>query len=91
MGADEHTQEEVASTIEQYTAYAKENGYSIKEYLKMVFGSTMTVSTFKDRWRSWTMCPPTTPVSTIRGSDLHRQRPGELLQRQQVLLRRGQL
>ena len=28
-------------------AYAKQNGYSTKEYLKLVFGSTMTVSTFK--------------------------------------------
>ena len=37
--------------IEQYTAYAKENGYSLKEYLKMAFGKTMTVSTFKDMIR----------------------------------------
>ena len=50
-GADDHTEEEVASTIEQYTAYAKENGYSLKEYLKMAFGKTMTVSTFKDMIR----------------------------------------
>ena len=50
-GADDHTEEEVASTIEQYTAYAKENGYSLKEYLKLAFGKTMTVSTFKDMIR----------------------------------------
>ena len=50
-GADDHTEEEVASTIEQYTAYAKQNGYSLKEYLKLAFGKTMTVSTFKDMIR----------------------------------------
>ena len=50
-GADEHTEEEVASTIEQYTTYAKQNGYSLKEYLKLAFGKTMTVSTFKDMIR----------------------------------------
>ena len=47
MGADEHTQEEINATMDEVAAYAKQNGYSTKEYLKLVFGSTMTVSTFK--------------------------------------------
>ena len=47
MGADEHTKEEINTTMDEVAAYAKQNGYSTKEYLKLVFGSTMTVSTFK--------------------------------------------
>ena len=47
MGADEDIQEEIDATMEQVASYAKQNGYSTKEYLKLVFGSTMTVSTFK--------------------------------------------
>ena len=47
MGADDHTQEEINATMDEIAAYAKQNGYSTKEYLKLVFGSTMTVSTFK--------------------------------------------
>ncbi len=47
MGADEHTKEEINTTMDEVASYAKQNGYSTKEYLKLVFGSTMTVSTFK--------------------------------------------
>ena len=47
MGADDHTKEEIDATMDEIAVYAKQNGYSTKEYLKLVFGSTMTVSTFK--------------------------------------------
>ena len=50
-GADEHTEEEIASTVEQFTTYAKQNGYSLKEYLKLVYGKCMTINTFKDMVR----------------------------------------
>ncbi len=47
MGADEHTQEEIDSTMTEVESYAKQNGYSVKEYLKLVFGSTMTEKVFR--------------------------------------------
>ena len=50
-GANEHTEEEIASTVEQFTTYAKQNGYSLKEYLKLVYGKCMTINTFKDMVR----------------------------------------
>ncbi len=51
MGADDHTEEEVAATMDEVAGYAKERGYSTKEYLKLVYGKFMTVDTFKDMVR----------------------------------------
>ncbi len=47
MGADEHTQEELDATMEELNAAAKQNGYSTKTYLKLIYGKNMTVDTFK--------------------------------------------
>ena len=38
---------EVNEVIDNITAGAKEQGYTLKSYLKLAYGSTMTVSTFK--------------------------------------------
>ena len=51
MGADDHTEEEVAATMDEVAGYAKQKGYSTKEYLKLVYGKFMTVDTFKDMVR----------------------------------------
>ncbi len=48
MGADDHTDEEVADTMTQVESYAKQNGYSTKDYLKLIYGKSMTVGTFKE-------------------------------------------
>ena len=48
MGADEHTQEELDATMEELNAAAKQNGYSTKTYLKLIYGKNMTVATFKE-------------------------------------------
>ena len=48
MGADEHTQEELDATMEELNAAAKQNGYSTKTYLKLIYGKNMTVDTFKE-------------------------------------------
>ena len=48
MGADDHTEEEVANTMTQVESYAKQNGYSTKDYLKLIYGKSMTVGTFKE-------------------------------------------
>lgn len=48
MGADDHTEEEVANTMAQVESYAKQNGYSTKDYLKLIYGKSMTVGTFKE-------------------------------------------
>lgn len=48
MGADEHTQEELDATMEELNAAAKQNGYSTKTYLKLIYGKNMTVGTFKE-------------------------------------------
>ena len=48
QGADDHTEEELADTMTQVEAYAKQNGYSTKEYLKLIYGKSMTVDTFKE-------------------------------------------
>ena len=48
MGADEHTQEELAATMEELNAAAKQNGYSTKTYLMLIYGKNMTVDTFKE-------------------------------------------
>ena len=45
---DEHLQEEIDATMAEVASYAKQNGYSTKEYLKLVFGSTMTEKVFKE-------------------------------------------
>ncbi len=47
-GADDHTDEEVAATMEELSTYAKQKGYSVKEYLKLIYGKSMTVATFKE-------------------------------------------
>ena len=39
--------DEVNEVIDNITAGAKEQGYTLKSYLKLAYGSTMTVSTFK--------------------------------------------
>lgn len=51
MGADDHTEEEVAATMDEVAGYAKQNGYSTDKYLKLLFGKNMTVDTFKDMVR----------------------------------------
>ena len=48
MGTDEHTQEELDATMEELNAAAKQNGYSTKTYLKLIYGKNMTVDTFKE-------------------------------------------
>lgn len=50
-GADEHIEEEVEAALTELETYAKQNGYSAKEYLKLVYGKCMTVSTYKDMVR----------------------------------------
>lgn len=48
MVEDEHINEEIEATMEEVAGYAKQNGYSTKDYLKLIFGSNMTVDTFKE-------------------------------------------
>ena len=47
MGEDDDIRAEVNEVIDSITAGAKEQGYTLKSYLKLAYGSTMTVSTFK--------------------------------------------
>ena len=47
MGEDDDIRAEVNEVIDNITAGAKEQGYTLKSYLKLAYGSTMTVSTFK--------------------------------------------
>ena len=47
MGEDDDIRAEVNEIIDNITAGAKEQGYTLKSYLKLAYGSTMTVSTFK--------------------------------------------
>lgn len=47
MGEDDDIRAEVNEVIGNITAGAKEQGYTLKSYLKLAYGSTMTVSTFK--------------------------------------------
>lgn len=44
---DEHVIEEIDATIEMIGQYASQNGYSTKEYLRMVFGKNMTTDMFR--------------------------------------------
>lgn len=39
---------EVNATMASLEQYAKQNGYSVKDYLSLLYGSVMTVDTFKD-------------------------------------------
>ena len=48
---DDHMQEEMQADIDSITAYAKQQGYSFADYLKLVYGSNMTVSIFKDMYQ----------------------------------------
>ena len=48
---DDHMQEEMQADIDSITAYAKQQGYSFSDYLKLVYGSNMTVSIFKDMYQ----------------------------------------
>ena len=41
-------QDEFDSTMDSLDSYAAQSGYSTKAYLKMIYGSNMTVGTFKD-------------------------------------------
>ena len=45
---DADMQAELDATLEQITAYAKQNGYLLSAYIKLLYGSNMTVSTFKE-------------------------------------------
>lgn len=47
---DDHhdTAEAVAASLEEVAGYAKQNGYSTKEYLKLIYGKYMTVDIFED-------------------------------------------
>ena len=47
MGEDDDIRAEVNEVIDNITAGAKKQGYTLKSYLKLAYGSTMTVSTFK--------------------------------------------
>ena len=47
MGEDDDIRAEVNEVIDNITAGAKEQGYTLNSYLKLAYGSTMTVSTFK--------------------------------------------
>lgn len=41
-------QAELDATLDQITAYAKQNGYTLSAYIKLLYGSNMTVGTFKE-------------------------------------------
>ena len=45
---DPHVAEEVDATMDMIAQYAKQSGYSTKEYLRLVFGKNMTESLFGD-------------------------------------------
>ena len=47
---DDHMQEELQADIDSITTYAKQQGYTFAAYLKLVYGSNMTVSTFKEMY-----------------------------------------
>ena len=47
---NDHMKEEMQADIDSITSYAKQQGYSFAEYLKLVYGSNMTVSTFKNMY-----------------------------------------
>ena len=47
---DDHMQEELQAVIDSITSSAKQQGYSLGEYLKLAYGSNMTVSTFKSMY-----------------------------------------
>ena len=49
---DAEQQAELDSTMESLNTYAANNGYSSRSYLKMVYGSYMTMDTFKSLLRS---------------------------------------
>ena len=44
---DEHAQEEMDAVLTQLKSGASQNGVSLSSYLKLVYGSNMTLSTFK--------------------------------------------
>ena len=48
MGADDDIRAEVEETLNSFTSGAKSQGYTLKAYLKLLYGSTMTVSTFRE-------------------------------------------
>ncbi len=45
---DEHVAEEIDATMELIDQYAKQSGYSTKEYLRLVFGKNMTEKLFRE-------------------------------------------
>ena len=44
---DDDMQKEIDSTLETFSTYAKNAGYSTSAYLKLMYGNNMTMSTFK--------------------------------------------
>lgn len=46
--SDEAVAAEVNATMNSLDSYAKQNGYSTKDYLSLLYGGVMTVDTFKD-------------------------------------------
>ena len=45
---DPHVTEEIDATVEMVGQYAKQSGYSTKEYLRLVYGKNMTVDLFRN-------------------------------------------